>query len=126
MASRLSKAQDALLEASKIIEGLLIRFSKGHTHNDLSEAVWRAYSQVEYAVLLLKLELKVESPISSFKKLAVPEDLSMKDTMVAASDHIASAIDYIQKGEFLKGLEAARKGRDLLKLQLIGLRRQKG
>ncbi len=132
-ADELASIRDEVLSA--------LYLSIDHVKNCLStpnvlfkyELIWQSYSQAELAIALSKLGFKdqMDSRLGSFRdlsKLRAKLGSNSKDispSLEACQKHLERSLIEFRSGKAKKGLESARKGRDILKLLLLDEKRSK-
>lgn len=98
------------------------------------ELIWQSYSQAELAIALSKLGFKdqMDSELGSFRdlgklraKLGLNSKEDISPSLVACQKNLERSLIEFRAGKAKKGLESARKGRDILKLLLLEEKRSK-
>jgi len=117
---RVDKARALMSDAMRISDEAIMIFSQGIDPMNISDIVWKAYSKVEHAIILLKLDLGDEF---SQRQESLEEDpLDIGGLLVKASDSLVNALSNLSS-DFHEALMDARLARDALKLALSHLER---
>jgi len=107
-------------DALKMSNEAISKLSKGIDPASMADMVWEAYSKLEHAVILLKLDLGDES---SQRQESLKEDpLDIGGLLVKASDSLANALDNLSS-DFHEALMDARSARDALRSTLIHIKK---
>ena len=114
----MDKALNELNEAQRILNEVIAQVSMSREPHSLSTEIWRAFSKIEYSVLLLKLRLKNENPGQLVKPPKLSEGL--RDELVRAADLVSRALLDIRQESYGEALLHARQARDILReIQLV-------
>lgn len=117
MKSRKEKIRNSLNEAKEFLDDIIKRLHNGKGLNELKISIWNAYSLVEYAIGIAKLELK---NVSSRKYKPMNSE-NQRDVILFAYDKVSEALILLTKDVF-KALDCMRDARDTLKEVLISIR----
>ncbi|MGQ9469365.1 MAG: hypothetical protein ACUVTD_06015 [Nitrososphaerales archaeon] len=115
---RIDKARALMSDAMRINDEAIMIFSQGINQMSMADMLWGAYSKVEHAIALLKLDIGNE-----FGQRQEPFEEDPFDTgglLVKASDSLANALNKITS-DLHEALMDARSARDALKLALFHL-----
>ena|GEM_PF-3400645 len=118
---RVEKAMTKLKEAQRTLNEVIAETGMGKGHQALSNDIWRAFAKIEYAVLLLKLHLRVENPGQLLKGPEITDDLG--DELVKSAELVSRAILDIDRQRLQGALLYARQGRDILREILLVIRK---
>ncbi len=110
-----------LKEAQRTLNEVIAETGMGKGHQALSNDIWRAFAKIEYAVLLLKLHLRVENPGQLLKGPEITDDLG--DELVKSAELVSRAILDIDRQRLQGALLYARQGRDILREILLVIRK---
>lgn len=110
-----------LKEAQRTLNEVIAKTGMGKDHQALSKDIWRAFAKIEYAVLLLKLHLRVENPGQLLKGPEITEDLG--DELVKSAHLVSRAVLDIEQERVQEALLYARQGRDILREILLVIRK---
>ena len=117
---RVDKAMALMNDAMRINDKAIMKFSQGIDPVSISDMVWEAYSKVEHAIILLKLDLGDEF---GQRQESLEEDpFDIGGLLVKASDNLVNALNKISS-DLHRALMDARLARDALKLTLSYLGR---
>ena len=107
-------------DAMKINDEAISNLSQGINPVSISDMVWEAYSKVEHAIILLKLDLGDEF---GQRQESLEEDpFDIGGLLVKASDNLVNALNNLSSN-LHEALMNARLARDALKLALSYLGR---
>ncbi|MCP8320727.1 MAG: hypothetical protein H3Z52_07280 [archaeon] len=115
---RIDKARALMSDAMRINDEAIVMFSKGIDPMNIVDMVWEAYSKVEHAIILLKLDLGDEF---GQRQESLDEDpLDIGGLLVKASDSLVNSLNKISS-DLHEALMDARLARNSLKLALSNL-----
>lgn len=118
---RVEKAMTELKETQRTLNEVIAKTGMGKDYQAISNDIWRAFAKIEYAVLLLKLHLRVENPGQLLKGPVITEDLD--EELVKSADLVTRAVLDIEQERVQEALLYARQGRDILKEILLVIRK---
>jgi len=105
-------------DAMRISDEAIVMFSKGIDPMNIVDTVWEAYSKVEHAIILLKLDLGDEF---GQRHESLDEDpFDIGGLLVKASDSLVNSLNKISS-DLHEALMDARLARNSLKLALSNL-----
>ncbi|MEM2873188.1 MAG: hypothetical protein QXD82_03350 [Nitrososphaerales archaeon] len=111
---RVDKARALINSAVRINDEAIMIFSKSSNPMSIADMVWEAYSKLEHAIILLKLDLGVEF---SQRQESLEDPSDVGGLLVKASDNLVNALNKMDSD--LHGvLMNSRSARDALKLAL--------
>ena len=114
----MDKALNELNEAQRILNEVIAQISMSREPHSLSTEIWRAFSKIEYSVLLFKLHLKDENPGQLAKSPKLSE--SLRDELVRAADLVSRTLSDTRQESYAEALLHARQARDILReIQLV-------
>ncbi|MCP8316317.1 MAG: hypothetical protein H3Z51_05575 [archaeon] len=115
---RIDKARALMSDAMRINDEAIVMFSKGIDPMNIVDTVWEAYSKVEHAIILLKLDLGDEF---GQRHESLDEDpFDIGGLLVKASDSLVNSLNKISS-DLHEALMDARLARNSLKLALSNL-----
>ena len=117
---RIDKAMTLMSDAMRINDKAIMIFSQGINPVSIVDMIWEAYSKVEHAIILLKLDLNDEF---GQRQESLEEDpFDIGGLLVKASDSLANALNKISS-DLHEALMDARLARNSLKLALSHIER---
>ncbi|MGB9659380.1 MAG: hypothetical protein ACPLY9_02485 [Nitrososphaerales archaeon] len=112
---RVDKARALINSAIRINDEAIMIFSKSSNPMNIADMVWEAYSKLEYAIILLKLDLGVEF---SQRQESLEDPSDVGGLLVKASDNLVNALNKMNS-DLHEVLMNSRSARDALKLALF-------
>jgi len=107
-------------DAVRINDEAISMLSQGINPMSIADIVWEAYSKLEHAIILLKLDLGDE--FSQRQKSSEEDPFDIGGLLVKASDNLVNALNKIGS-DLHEALMNARSARDALKLTLSHIER---
>ncbi len=111
---RVDKARALINSAVRINDEAIMIFSKSSNLTSIANMVWEAYSKLEHAIILLKLDLGVEF---SQRQESLEDPSDVGGLLVKASDNLVNALNKMDS-DLHEVLMNSRSARDALKLAL--------
>ncbi|MEM3069271.1 MAG: hypothetical protein QXH58_05105 [Nitrososphaerales archaeon] len=111
---RVDKARALINSAVRINDEAIMIFSKSSNPMSIADMVWEAYSKLEHAIILLKLDLGVEF---SQRQESLEDPSDVGGLLVKASDNLVNALNKMDS-DLHEVLMNSRSARDALKLAL--------
>lgn len=111
---RVDKARALINSAVRINDEAIMIFSKSSNLKSIANMVWEAYSKLEHAIILLKLDLGVEF---SQRQESLEDPSDVGGLLVKASDNLVNALNKMDS-DLHEVLMNSRSARDALKLAL--------
>ncbi len=111
---RVDKARALINSAVRINDEAIMIFSKSSNPTSIADMVWEAYSKLEHAIILLKLDLGVEF---SQRQESLEDPSDVGGLLVKASDNLVNALNKMDS-DLHEVLMNSRSARDALKLAL--------
>lgn len=106
-------------DAIRINDEAIMMFSKGNDSISIADMIWKAYSKLEHAIILLKLDLSDEF---IQRQESLEEDpFDVGGLLVKASDSLTNALNKIDSN-LHEALISARSARDALRSALFHLK----
>ena len=118
---RIDKVRALMSDAIKINDEAIVMFSKRIDSVNMADRVWEAYSKLEHAIILLKLDLSDEF-IQRQGYLEEDDPFDVGGLLVKASDSLINALNKIDS-DLYEALINARLARDALRLVLSRLKK---
>jgi hypothetical protein len=112
---RVDKARALINSAIRINDEAIMIFSKSSNPMNIADMVWEAYSKLEHAIILLKLDLGVEF---SQRQESLEDPSDVGGLLVKASDNLVNALNKMDS-DLHEVLMNSRSARDALKLALF-------
>ncbi|MEM2955249.1 MAG: hypothetical protein QXM25_00845 [Nitrososphaerales archaeon] len=112
---RVDKARALINSAVRINDEAIMIFSKSSNPMSIADMVWEAYSKLEHAIILLKLDLGVEF---SQRQESLEDPSDVGGLLVKASDNLVNALNKMDS-DLHEVLMNSRSAREALKLALF-------
>jgi len=106
-------------DAMKMSDEAISMLSKGIDPISMADIVWEAYSKLEHAVILLKLDFGDEF---SQRQESLEDPIEVGGLLVKASDGLANALDNLGS-DLREALTDARLARDALRSALFHIKK---
>lgn len=109
------KIEKALSAALQYLEGLLEALSNNGDEKAVSDSLWSASAETEYAVFLLSLTHSDKAEGASWKRgSSSKQSIEFKAALTSAQELLKSAKASVESGNFVKGYEETWTARNLL------------
>ncbi|MEM3437474.1 MAG: hypothetical protein QXP55_02920 [Nitrososphaerales archaeon] len=117
---RIDKIRALINDTIRVNDKAIMMLSKGDDSKSIADIVWEAYSKLEHAIILLKLDLGDES---IQRQESLEENcFDVGGLLVKASDNLINTLNKIDS-DLIEVIRNARLARDALRLVLSQLKK---